>query len=122
VLLPAAHTVWLLRSSFLARQFVFGRGRFQFFQLQFHLLQEPRFAFRTAAVEFAPQLLDFQTEMGDQRLGAGGYRLSTRRSRLGARRSRLCESRRLLRFNTLGTLDEEQCMRAGKIGRKRGQA
>ena len=47
----------LCRRSF-RRKLVFGRGRLELFQLEFHLIEQPRLAFRARAVERAPQLLD----------------------------------------------------------------
>ena len=72
-----------LRRRLLGRQFVLGRGRLQLFELQLHLLQQPRLALRAAAVKLAPQLLDLQLEMGDQRFGAGQVRLGIGRFGLG---------------------------------------
>ena len=60
----------------LGRQFVLGRGCLQVFQLQLHLLEQPRLALRAAAIKLAPQLLDLELEMGDQRFVAGQIRLS----------------------------------------------
>src|SRR5439155_20373289 len=43
----------------------------QVLQLQLHLIQQPGFAFRAAAIELAPELLDLQLEMGDERVRRG---------------------------------------------------
>ena len=50
------------RRRLLGRQFIFGRGRFQLFELKLHLLQQPRLALRAGAIELAPQLLDLEPE------------------------------------------------------------
>ena len=60
----------------LGRQLVLGRCRLQIFELKFHLIQQPRFALRTAAVKLPPELLDLQLEMGVQCFTAGEVRLS----------------------------------------------
>ena len=44
-------------------------------ELQFHLIQQPRRAFRALAVNLATELLDFELEIGDQRFMAGTIRL-----------------------------------------------
>ena len=63
-----------LRRRLLGRQFVFGRGCLQLFELKLHLLQQPRLALRAAAVKLAPQLLDLELEVADQGFGAPSRR------------------------------------------------
>ena len=72
-----------LRCRLLGRQFVFGRGRFQLFELELHLLQQSRLALRAMAVQRSPQLLDLELEMTDQCFGARQIRLGV--GRFGAR-------------------------------------
>ena len=97
---------------FLGRQLVLGRRRFQIFQLKFHLLQQPRFALRAAAVKSPPKLLDLKLEMGDQRFGAGVHRLGASRNRLR------CHARGVL-GQAGGSLRDYHRMRGGKIGWQR---
>ncbi len=51
----------------LGREFILRRRRFQFFELQFHLIEQPRAALRALAVNLPPELLDLQLQMHDQR-------------------------------------------------------
>ena len=85
-----------------------GRRRFQIFQLKFHLLQQPRFALRAAAVKSPPKLLDLKLEMGDQRFGAGVHRLGASRNRLR------CHARGVL-GQAGGSLRDYHRMRGGKV-------
>lgn len=63
---------------------LFRGGRFQLFQFELHLVDEPCRALRARAVELAPQLLDLQLEMRDQRRTARSVRLGAQpRSALG---------------------------------------
>jgi hypothetical protein len=111
---PALERLDRLRSRrrFLRCQFILGCGGLQVFQLQFHLFEKPRRAFRAAAVEFAPQLLDLEFQMGDQRFMAGEVRLSGGRLGFGARRNGF-------RFHSRGALREDHRVGGSKIGRKR---
>ena len=51
------------RHHLLGREFIFGGGGFQFFELKLHLLEQPRRAFGAGAIKLAPQLLDLELEM-----------------------------------------------------------
>ena len=85
----------------LGRQFILSRRCFQVVKLQLHLIQQPGFAFRPAAVKLPPQLLDLQLQMGNQRFRRGVHRL--RASRSG------------FRPNPRGALCEDHCMGGGNI-------
>ena len=94
------------------RQFVLGRCRFEIFELQLHLLEKARLAFRAAAVELPAQLLDRELEVCDERfrarqIGLGVGRLGTSLRELSLRR----DARR--------ALGEDHRMSIGKVGGKR---
>jgi hypothetical protein len=55
----------------LGAQFILGRGGLEVFELQFHLVDQPRRAFRLGAVERALELLDLQLQMRDIGVGVG---------------------------------------------------
>ena len=63
-------------SQWLRFGFVLGRVRFQIFELQFQLIEQPTAALGGLPVLLAPQLGDQQLVMGNQRFGAGGACLS----------------------------------------------
>ena len=84
----------------------------EIFELQLHLLQEPRLAFRAAAVEFPAQLLDRELEVCDERfrarqIGLGVGSLGPSLRELGLRR----DARR--------ALGEDHRMSIGKVGGER---
>jgi hypothetical protein len=54
----------------------------EFLEAQFHLVEQPRRAFRVLAIELARQLGDLQSLMGDQSLIIGGLGLGRRQFRL----------------------------------------
>ena len=51
------------RRRLLGGELILGRGRLELFELQFHLIEQPRRALRTGAIELAAQLLDLELEM-----------------------------------------------------------
>ncbi|MDA9537022.1 hypothetical protein ACM41_12345 [Bradyrhizobium sp. CCBAU 21362] len=63
---------YALRSQrrLLGRQFILRGGYLQFFEPKLHLLQQPYRAFRTGAIQLAPQLLDLELVVADQRFRA----------------------------------------------------
>ncbi len=94
------------------RQLVFGRRCFQVFELQLHLLQQPRLALRAAAVKLPAQLLDLKLEMADQCFRARQIRLGI--GRFGAGINELN-----LRLKAGRALGNNHRMRSGKIGWQR---
>ena len=50
----------------LSRQLVLGGSAFQFFEFEFHLVEQARCALRTGAVLLALELLDLQFQMRDE--------------------------------------------------------
>jgi hypothetical protein len=67
----------------LGRQFVLSRSRLQIFELELHLIQQPRHALRARPVKLTPQFLDRQLEMDDQRFRVRVHGLGAGRNRLG---------------------------------------
>lgn len=58
----------LCRNAFRDDLILGGIG-LEFFELQFHLVDQPRAAFRTLAILLAPHFCDLELEMPDHRLG-----------------------------------------------------
>ena len=69
---------------------------FDFLELQFHLIKEPRRTFKALAVNLATELLDFELKIGDQRFVAETIRL--RFGGLGARFVKVGASARQFAF------------------------
>jgi hypothetical protein len=90
-----------LGRGFLGQKLIFRRSCLKLFELQLHLLQEPRFALRANAVKRPAQLFDLEPQMSDRRLRAGARRLGPS-----------------LREKAGGALGEDHRVSGGKIGRK----
>ena len=108
---PALERCDRLGGHFARRQLTLGGRGLEFLQLELHLVQEARFAFRAAAVELAPQLLDRELQMGDEGCGAGQIRLS-----MGGLGPGLCELG--LGRDAGRALRDDHRVGARKIGRK----
>ncbi len=62
---------------------VLGRGGLEFFELQLHLVDQTRAAFRAVAILLPPQPGDLEPEVLDHRLGGRDHRPSLRQLALG---------------------------------------
>ena len=62
----------------LGRKLVLGGGGFELFELQLHLIEQPRLALAARAEHLPPQLLDGEPQMCDQHLRARGLRARPR--------------------------------------------
>ena len=107
------------RRRLLGRQFIFGGGCFQFFELKLHLLQQACRAFGTGAIKLAPQLLDLELVVADQRFRARQVRSCIGGVGLGIHRRSLRACRQRFRLNPRGALGEDHRMRSSKIGGER---
>ena len=63
----------------LGGEIVLAGRRLQFLELQLHLVEKPRRAFRTRPEQLPPHLLDLELQMRDQRLIGGELRPARRR-------------------------------------------
>ena len=70
------------------RDLVLGGVGFEFFELQFHLVDQPGAAFRTLAILLPPQFGDLELEVADHRLGSRNDGAHLRKISLGRRGKR----------------------------------
>lgn len=89
----------------LGDELILGGVGLQIFELHLHLLEQLGLALRTAAIEFAPELLDLQLQPRDQRLRPGIDRRRTGGKGLG--------------LDACGSLREDHRMRGCEVGRER---
>ena len=106
-----AHGLRFRRCRF-SRQFILGRRRHQFFELQFQLVDQPLGALTAWAMLLALEFADLQLQIRDQRFGAGQPRL--RIGGVGDRRIALG-----LAAQPCLALGQQRGLGAGKVRRQR---